>query len=167
MTPDSTRSPFVAKAHFLTENKWLNRYEKFWFQSEMYAPKGANHEQQFRSLKEYIDKAVINKTHELVIFDNRKTFVSNWSAPEKNGVNIVCRYVNGQLIDDNFYRLSFLDWTFDPSFLHKLARSFQVIGGPTELQPAGETELIREKIHFQKWDDAVTRYKQFMQTVSR
>ena len=159
MRTDSTQSPFVAKAHFFNESKWLGRYETFWFQSSNLVKQGANHSQQWQALKNYIDKAVVNKTHELVIFDNRNKFVSNSQNPTAKGVNIVCQYVNGQLINDNIAKLSFMDWTFDVKYLNRLSQMFSNDKHNIEGELHIESETLREKIYSEQWRDAFQNYK--------
>jgi len=171
MSPIASQSPFVAKAHFLPEKKWLGKYEKFWFQSVKCAPAGSGQMQQFKELKLYIEQAVIHNTSELIVFDNRPQFVSNYSEPQAQGVNIVARYVNGNLVEDFLHRLSFLDYRFRDderthAFFAMLNRSFKEIGGPNSLLPKGEMEQVREELHFQKWRKALSDYKKFMQSQS-
>ncbi len=161
MRTTAIQSPFVAKAHFSEENKWLNRYETFWFQSKDLIQTGSPHSKHWRAIRSYIEKAVIHKAHELIIFDNRKTFVSNWSPPEQKGVNIVCKYINGQLVNDHSAKLSFPDWTFNPSYLTRLSEMFTNETHNIEGELHIEQETIRDKIHFDKWQDAIEKYKEF------
>lgn len=156
MSTDTIKSPFVAKAHFYDEKKWLGRYQTFWFQSQNLTKKDSPISQHWTSLKSYVEKAVINNTHELIIFDNRTNYVNNG---QKSGVNIVCQYVNGQLIKDHSYNLSFLEWTFSPLFCNNLANSFTTSKHKINDEIYLESESIRENNFLMEWDSIVKNYK--------
>lgn len=161
MRTDTQQSPFVAKAHFLPDTKWLGKYETFWFQSRNLSKSNANELEQWQTLKRYVDRVIINKTHELIIFDNRIKSVNTARNQSNSPVsNIIFRSVNGEVLNNEYMKLSFAEWTFDTDFLNSLAKTFTKIGGPNELLPIGESEIIREKNYFDTWQNTINQYKQ-------
>lgn len=154
MRPDTSQNqsaPFVAKAFFNPEALWYGKYGKFYFASTKYAKNKMSEASHFQELKDYVDRSVINTCRELVIFDNRQNRVYNGEkVPVQN--RIVYEVVNGQVINDTFTRLSFMDWTFNAVYLHKLARTFTTFA-------ADEREELREKLHFETWRHTIDVYK--------
>jgi len=123
-------APFVAKAQFLPGKLWFGKYQRFWFDSHKYSRPDAPDKVQFKDLKSFIDKNLIDPERpmisELTIFDNRQTYVNSESqAVNKYGHNIIFEWINGYVNKDHTLDLSFMDNNVSPDFLKSMLASLR------------------------------------------